>query len=1055
MNALLRRAFARFAALALAGTALAPAFAQDAATGKALYNKTFVTGVKSCQACHFAPRNAAVMIRGADAARIKGASTTQSDMAPLRGVITDAEYNHMAKYIADEYGVTPTYLSASAAPSVSVSATSLSFASQRVGTTGTAQTLTVTNAAGATATLALSAIGTGNGSDFVVTGGTCAVGMAVAAGSSCTVSVAFKPVATGARTGTLTLAHNGPTGKVDVALSGTAVDTTPVAALSPTTLSFSSVVGVDSTVMRTTLSNTGNAPLVLSSLAVAGTHASDFRVASSTTCATSASVAGGSSCVVDVVFKPTAAGARSASLAIAHNATGGPTSVTLGGTGTLTPEPGIAFDAVDVDLGAVPVATTGTARTVTLTNTGAAALVLSDLTVTGTDADDFVRGGTCAKGGSVASRATCTITFALKPVTLGAKTATLTVASNAPGSAATLALRGTAVRTPAPLVSLSQASLGFGTVTFGTTSVVRSVVLTNDGTAPLTVSKVASSSTEYVASHDCPATLATGASCLISVSYKPTEAVSAEAVVITTNALSSPNSIVVTGEGSSQALSVVVWQGNSTALNFASTIVGETTASQTLTLVNQGPSAVTLTTLGIAGASASSYAIAGTSTCKLGLSLAVNGTCTTIVNFVPGQAGKHVASLQVAGTGTLPGDITLTGVATAKSTPNGALSASSLALDFSGTVVAPGSSSAAQVVTVTNTGTGAAALTGVQVAAPFAIASGTSGACPAGASSLAAGASCKVAVVYSPTVAGTHTGSLTIGSTASSLTVTLKGLSLPSSAGVLTASTAQLDFTSPITPPGQVSEAKSVTLSNGAVAPISITKTEASLPFKVTATTCGTTLAVNSSCTVSVAFAPTAAGASSGSLSVTTGAGQVLQVNLAGASSTGGDTPGTPPDGNSSVLAADMKSQGFIGALGVLSEAKATTFSNTGSTALVIRDVNTSGPFEVVNGAADACRTAQTLAAGASCSVAVAFRAPMSTGDTSGALTVTAAASGSSTVESRTVRLDGRAMATNAGGRSDDPQTGGGAAGLDTLLLLALAVLLATVARARRASDFH
>ena len=54
-------------------------------------------------------------------------------------------------------------------------------------------------------------------------------------------SVAFKPVATGARTGTLTLAHNGPSGKTEVALSGPAVDTSPVAAVSPAAMPAPSV----------------------------------------------------------------------------------------------------------------------------------------------------------------------------------------------------------------------------------------------------------------------------------------------------------------------------------------------------------------------------------------------------------------------------------------------------------------------------------------------------------------------------------------------------------------------------------------------------------------------------------------------------------------------------------------------------------------------------------------------------------------------------------------------------------------------------------------------
>ncbi|CAN7255232.1 choice-of-anchor D domain-containing protein [Rhizobacter sp. LjRoot28] len=1049
----LKRALSRIALLAMTGAASFPAIAQDAATGEALYKKVFVSGVKSCESCHGTPDiDPGPLSKGSEALRIKGATTAVAQMKALNGAITDAEYNHLAAYLGKWFQKTPTYIAVSAAPSISVSAASLSFASQKVGTSSSAQTLTVTNAASATGPLALSAIGTGAGSDFTVTGGTCSVGAAIAIGASCTVSVAFKPAAVGSRTGTLTLAHNAPGGKTEVALSGQAIDTAPLASLSPSVLSFASVVGSDSQVMRATLSNTGNAPLALSSVAVAGAHAGDFRLANSTTCASGASVAGGSSCVVDVIFKPTTTGARAASVAIAHNAAGGAASVTLNGTGSLTPEPGIVLDANQVDLGAQPVAATSAARTVTLTNTGGAALTLSSLALSGTDAGDFVRGGTCATGTPVASRASCTITVAINPVVLGEKNATLTIASNAPGGAITVALKATAVRSPAPLVGLSTPALGFGTVTLGTTSVTSRVVLTNAGTAPLTVTSIASSSTEYPTTHDCPASLAVGTSCLISVSFKPAAAISTEAVVVTTNALSSPNTIVLTGEGTSQSLSVLAWKETTSALNF-SAIVGEASASQTLTLVNKGPAAVTLTTLGIAGASASAYALDAGSTCKLGQALALNATCTVTVKFNPTSVGTHIASLQVASTGTLPGDITLSGKASDKLAPK--LSASASVLDFSAPVVSPGSTSAAKALTVTNAGTAPASLTGLQITGPFALQGGTSGACASGASTLAAGASCKVNVVFMPTMAGKATGMLTVGNALTPLMVELKGQSVAASAGVLSANPAQLSFTNPPTAIDQVSAAQVVTISNGAVAPVTIAGTAVSGPFTMSSSTCGSSLAVNASCTVSVTFAPKSASALTGELAVTTGAGQVLEVALVGATPSTGTpgTPGTPTPGDSAVLLSDMASLGFVGALGTPSANEVAVIRNAGTTALTLKDIGTTGPFEVAPGAANACRVAQSLAAGASCEVAVVFRAPMSSGDSSGVLTVTATANGSSTVEKRTVMLNGRSMATNAGGRNEE--SGGGAADPLSLALLGLGAAALAAGRVRRNRRTH
>jgi len=75
-----------------------------------------------------------------------------------------------------------------------------------------------------------------------------------------------------------------------------------------------------------------------------------------------------------------------------------------------------------------------------------------------------------------------------------------------------------------------------------------------------------------------------------------------------------------------------------------------------------------------------------------------------------------------------------------------------------------GTTSAAQAVTLSNTGNGAASLSSISASAPFAETS-TCG------SSLAAGASCSVSVTFSPTAAGSASGTLSVAG----LTVALSG----------------------------------------------------------------------------------------------------------------------------------------------------------------------------------------------------------------------------------------------------------------------------------------
>jgi hypothetical protein len=97
------------------------------------------------------------------------------------------------------------------------------------------------------------------------------------------------------------------------------------------------------------------------------------------------------------------------------------------------------------------VATTSAARAITVSNTGTAALVVSGVTVTGTDAASFT--ATPVAGcASVAPGASCTVNVTFAPATAGAKTATVNIADNAPGSPHTVTVTGTGATAPVATV---------------------------------------------------------------------------------------------------------------------------------------------------------------------------------------------------------------------------------------------------------------------------------------------------------------------------------------------------------------------------------------------------------------------------------------------------------------------------------------------------------------------------------------------------------------------------------------------------------------------------
>lgn len=151
----------------------------------------------------------------------------------------------------------------------------------------------------------------------------------VAPAGSCDITVTFTPTTAGAKSATLVINHNGPTGTSTVDLSGTGGGNAPIAAVSLTSLAFASVnIGGVPGTQAVTVKNTGNADLVVSSATVTGDNA--FSV-SANTCGT---VAPNGTCSVTVSFLPTTVGAKAATLDIAHNAAGSSTSIPMTGTGT-------------------------------------------------------------------------------------------------------------------------------------------------------------------------------------------------------------------------------------------------------------------------------------------------------------------------------------------------------------------------------------------------------------------------------------------------------------------------------------------------------------------------------------------------------------------------------------------------------------------------------------------------------------------------------------------------------------------------------------------------
>ena len=386
---------------------------------------------------------------------------------------------------------------------------------------------------------------------------------------------------------------------------------------------------------------------------------------------------------------------------------------------------------------------------VTLTDEGGSNIRVSQATVAGPGFS--VRGLSLPRTLKAHQKTTFTATFA--PTAGGSATGSISIASDADDPIITISLSGTGVTQSA--MKLSPASLAFRNQAVGATSTAQTVTLKSTGNSALSISSIAltgANASDFAQTNNCGSSVVAGASCTISVTFKPTTSgTRTAAVTLTDNAAGSPQAVSLTGTGTAAVASL-----SPTSLTFASQAVGATSAAQTVTLKSTGNSALSISSIVLTGANASDFA----QTNNCGSSVAAGANCTISVTFTPAASGTRTAAVTLTDNAAgSPQAVSLAG--TGGSAGAGA-SISPSSLTFGNEPVDTTSSS--QVVTLNNTGSAALNITSIA----FTGANGTDftevDTC---SPSVAAGGNCTIAILFTPSAIGTRTASLTITDNAS------------------------------------------------------------------------------------------------------------------------------------------------------------------------------------------------------------------------------------------------------------------------------------------------
>ncbi|MDE3169219.1 MAG: choice-of-anchor D domain-containing protein, partial [Acidobacteriota bacterium] len=692
---------------------------------------------------------------------------------------------------------------------------------------------------------------------------------------------------------------------------------TGVLSASASTVDFGNVPVGSSATQSFTLTDTGTAPVSISSVSVSG---AGFSLSGGNSTGT---LAAGQSATVQLVFAPPSAGSLSADVTIVSDASSvsgaaAGTSSTITAQATTTTSfkvhlHGNATQAVlsisptSVAFSNVVVGQSGT-QIVTLTNTGTSNLQLKSDSLTGTG---FAIAGLTVPQ-TIAPGQGISFTVQYSPAAAGSTSGNIAFSDNAPGSPQTLPITASAVA-PSGTLSANPASYNFNGVVVGSSS-QQTITLTNSGAGAVTINSVSTSGAGFAASGiSAGQSIAAGAQASCTATFAPTAAGSASgSITISTTASNPTLSIALGGTGTQGALSA-----NPSSINFGSILIGSQ-ASTSVTLTNSGTAPVSVSAASVSG---SGFTLSGFTAAALN----PGATGSFSVTFAPTASGSATGMVSV--TSNAPGSpltMALSGSGTATQPQ---LSISPSSVSFSNVNVG---SSASQTVTLTNTGNAALTIAAATI-------SGSGYTMTLAPATINAGAHTTFSVTFTPAAEGNAPGSISITSNApgSPAAIVLSGTGLES---LGSASPTSVSF-------GSVAVGSSnssvITLQNTGNATLSFSQVSVSgTGFSISGLTTASTIAAGASLNFNAVFTPAAATSSTGSITLATnGSPSQISIALSGTGAAATQTLGASPT-----------SLSFGNVQVGRSASLTTTVTSTGNSSVSISTVNVTGAGYTASG---------------------------------------------------------------------------------------------------------
>ena len=617
---------------------------------------------------------------------------------------------------------------------------------------------------------------------------------------------------------------------------------------------------------------------------------------------------------------------------------------------------GVAAAIASLDFGTVAVGGSSTLQDTLLNRSGSPVTISS---IAGSSSDLQVLGITPPQ--AVGSGQSVPFSVQFQPLLAGNLSRTIALLGADSNVLASVTTSGKSA--PPGQLSPNPSSVAFGKVKVGSNQ-TNNVTLSNSGGTDVTINQATLSGAGFSISNlAVPLTLHAGSTTSVIVTFAPPSGGNFTGSVTFIATKSMGNGKGNTGNVTLPLSGSGITAGSLTA-NLSSVALGSTqvgsSSTQKETLTNTGGASVTISQVNVSGAG---FSVSGLS---LPVTLAANQSISFNVGFTPATAGAANGTLAIASDAPVsPLNVSLSGTGLAP----GSLTANPSSESFGNVTV--GNS---KTVSVGVTNTGGATVT---LSSAAASGSGFSFTGPTLPVTLNAGQSATLTAVFAPTAARAANGTLVINSSASNSTLSVPLSGTGVAQGQLSANPTSFSFGSV-----QVGNSKplSGTLTNSGGTSLTISAaTVSSSGFSLSGLPVPVTLNAGQSTSFSVAFVPTASGAASGSIAITSnGANPTLSIPLSGT----GAMPGT--------LTANPTSLAFGNVQVASSSNKSETLTNTGGTAVSISQANISGVGFSFSG----LTVPTTLNANQSVTFTLTL-APAGAGSVSGSLSIVSDASNS------------------------------------------------------------